>query len=41
MLAILYGEMCGRKNQIKPKSEVAYHYYNHGLDFPFYFYILE
>ncbi|MFQ6647402.1 hypothetical protein Gotur_020780 [Gossypium turneri] len=24
-----------------PKSEVAYHYYNHGLNFAFHFYVLE
>ncbi|MBA0808910.1 hypothetical protein Gohar_024610 [Gossypium harknessii] len=38
ILAPLYWEMC---HQIKPKSEVAYHYYNHGLDFTFHFYFLE
>ncbi|MFQ6624160.1 hypothetical protein Gotur_003471 [Gossypium turneri] len=26
---------------LMPKSEVAYHYYNHGLSFAFHFYILE
>ncbi|MFQ6649814.1 hypothetical protein Gotur_022092 [Gossypium turneri] len=31
----------GRQNQIKPKSEVAYHYYNHELSFVFHFYVLE
>ncbi|MBA0866696.1 hypothetical protein Goshw_023491 [Gossypium schwendimanii] len=41
ILAPLYLEMCGRHHQIKSKSEVAYHYYNHGLDFTFHFYFLE
>ncbi|MBA0858665.1 hypothetical protein Goshw_029526 [Gossypium schwendimanii] len=41
MLATLYREMCERRNQIKPKSEVAYHYNNHGLSFTFYFYVIE
>ncbi|KAG8491259.1 hypothetical protein CXB51_014433 [Gossypium anomalum] len=35
------GRCAGRRDQIKPKSEVAYHYYNHGLDFAFHFYVLE
>ncbi|MBA0772405.1 hypothetical protein Gotri_007788 [Gossypium trilobum] len=30
VLATFYKEMCGRRHQLKPKSEVAYHYYNHG-----------
>ncbi|MBA0606717.1 hypothetical protein Godav_019142 [Gossypium davidsonii] len=33
--------MCGRRHQIKPKSEVTYHYYNHELGFAFHFYVLE
>ncbi|MBA0772406.1 hypothetical protein Gotri_007788 [Gossypium trilobum] len=41
VLATFYKEMCGRRHQLKPKSEVAYHYYNHGLDFAFHFYVLE
>ncbi|KAH1046855.1 hypothetical protein J1N35_037639, partial [Gossypium stocksii] len=35
------GRYVGRWHQIKPKSEVAYHYYNHGLSFTFHFYVLE
>ncbi|MFQ6627544.1 hypothetical protein Gotur_004770 [Gossypium turneri] len=31
----------GRCHQIKPKSEVAYHYYNHEFGFAFHFYVLE
>ncbi|MFQ6648436.1 hypothetical protein Gotur_021230 [Gossypium turneri] len=35
-------ERCARRrHQIKPKSEVAYHYYNHGLGFAFHFYVIE
>ncbi|MBA0611053.1 hypothetical protein Godav_011769 [Gossypium davidsonii] len=41
MLAILYREMCGATKPNKAKSEVAYHYYNHGLGFAFYFYVLK
>ncbi|MBA0776243.1 hypothetical protein Gotri_011261 [Gossypium trilobum] len=37
VLATLYWEMCRGHHQIKPKSEVAYHYYNHGLGFAFIF----
>ncbi|KAH1097914.1 hypothetical protein J1N35_014835 [Gossypium stocksii] len=35
------GRCAGRQNQIKPKSEVTYHYYNHGFSFAFYFYVIE
>ncbi|KAK5826400.1 hypothetical protein PVK06_021319 [Gossypium arboreum] len=41
VLATLYREMCGATKRNKPKSEVAYHYDNHRLDFTFYFYVLE
>ncbi|MBA0724934.1 hypothetical protein Golax_021573, partial [Gossypium laxum] len=35
------GRCTGQRHQIKPKSYVAYHYYNHGLGFAFHFYVLE
>ncbi|MBA0830010.1 hypothetical protein Goarm_014564 [Gossypium armourianum] len=35
------GRCVGRHHQIKPKSEVPYHYYNHGLGLTFHFYVLE
>ncbi|KAG8501453.1 hypothetical protein CXB51_003792 [Gossypium anomalum] len=35
------GRRVRRRNQIKLKSEVASHYYNHGLGFTFHFYVLE
>ncbi|MBA0767055.1 hypothetical protein Gotri_016020 [Gossypium trilobum] len=35
------GRCAGRRNQIKPKSEVTYQYYNHRLGFAFHFYVLE
>ncbi|MFQ6628995.1 hypothetical protein Gotur_007297 [Gossypium turneri] len=35
-------ERCAERwPQIMPKSEVTYHYYNHGLGFAFHFYVLD
>ncbi|KAG8496856.1 hypothetical protein CXB51_008030 [Gossypium anomalum] len=35
------GRCAGRRDRIKPKSEYAYHYCNHGHGFAFHFYVLE
>ncbi|KAG8480860.1 hypothetical protein CXB51_025489 [Gossypium anomalum] len=35
------GRCAGRRDRIKPKSEDAYHYCNHGHGFAFHFYVLE
>ncbi|KAG8474193.1 hypothetical protein CXB51_034151 [Gossypium anomalum] len=35
------GRCARRRHQIKPKLEVAYQYYNHGLGFAFHFYVIE